>query len=417
MGETVALAGVLELLVKKRPGQAAPRLCASSPKNLACQIEQFAKRTYNQAMSGPDIESKGDGEPIKVAKTKKRKSKDRSDSVPQETESTVVDTTHQNTDLVEGKKMKKKAKTEESHVDAGKIVIKKKERKPRTPKVVVDGETGMDAVADTEEAVPKKKERKPRTPKAELADGTDGTAEQTPEDTTASGEAAVKSKRKRKPKKGDRKPRTKAKLTDVQKLKLREKQREKQLLVESVVINKPSMPEAVAPKPTESAEDEEQPDVAPSRPAPTPSSGPGEAKRRQAAIDYLQLFVNDKPNWKFQKVKQVWILRNMWYPHQIAESTLPLALEYIKGLSHKAREETMEEAKAILLLVDPKATEARKGVQIGNKVKFEESDDEEDSEEEEDEAEEGEDSSTTEDANKLVIKRAKAILNTLKSFV
>lgn len=41
------------------------------------------------------------------------------------------------------------------------------------------------------------------------------------------------------------------------------------------------------------------------------------SKAKDAALAYLIQFINDKPNWKFQKVRQTWILRNLYFNNQV----------------------------------------------------------------------------------------------------
>lgn len=42
-----------------------------------------------------------------------------------------------------------------------------------------------------------------------------------------------------------------------------------------------------------------------------------ESKAKTAALHYLDTFTKDKANWKFQKVRQVWILQNMYFSKQM----------------------------------------------------------------------------------------------------
>jgi hypothetical protein len=69
---------------------------------------------------------------------------------------------------------------------------------------------------------------------------------------------------------------------------------------------------------------------------------------REAALNYLNTFVNDKPNWKFQKVRQTWILRNLYYQHEINNEHFKYALSYMLNMGEKAKKETVAEAKNFL---------------------------------------------------------------------
>jgi hypothetical protein len=70
---------------------------------------------------------------------------------------------------------------------------------------------------------------------------------------------------------------------------------------------------------------------------------------RDAAYVYLASFVNDKANWKFQKVRQTWILRNLYYQHQIDNEHFNYCLKYMANMGERAKKETVDEAKILLL--------------------------------------------------------------------
>lgn len=48
-----------------------------------------------------------------------------------------------------------------------------------------------------------------------------------------------------------------------------------------------------------------------------PTSAVAESKAKTAALQYLDTFIKEKANWKFQKVRQVWILQNMYFSKQM----------------------------------------------------------------------------------------------------
>ncbi|KAJ2997345.1 hypothetical protein HDV02_005617 [Globomyces sp. JEL0801] len=73
-----------------------------------------------------------------------------------------------------------------------------------------------------------------------------------------------------------------------------------------------------------------------------------ETKAKKASLYYLSQFINDKQNWKFQKVRQTWILRNLYYQHQIDNAQFKNALLYMANMGSKAKAETIEEAKLMI---------------------------------------------------------------------
>ncbi|KAG1436476.1 hypothetical protein G6F56_013544 [Rhizopus delemar] len=56
-------------------------------------------------------------------------------------------------------------------------------------------------------------------------------------------------------------------------------------------------------------------------------------------MEYVRTFANDKKNWKFKKVQQIWILQNLY---KIPESEFDNVLKYLKDLQGSSREEAEE---------------------------------------------------------------------------
>ncbi|KAI8911512.1 hypothetical protein EDD86DRAFT_202598 [Gorgonomyces haynaldii] len=73
-----------------------------------------------------------------------------------------------------------------------------------------------------------------------------------------------------------------------------------------------------------------------------------ESNGREQALSYLSLFINSKSDWKFQKVRQMWILQNLYYPNMMDPQQFKDALEYMKDMSPKAKTETGQQAEQIL---------------------------------------------------------------------
>ncbi|KAG1137243.1 hypothetical protein G6F37_011377 [Rhizopus arrhizus] len=63
--------------------------------------------------------------------------------------------------------------------------------------------------------------------------------------------------------------------------------------------------------------------------------------KQEEALEYVRSFVNDKQNWKFKKVQQIWILQNLY---KIPENDFDNVLKYLKDLQGSSREKTRMEA-------------------------------------------------------------------------
>ncbi|KAI8924478.1 hypothetical protein BC831DRAFT_465556 [Entophlyctis helioformis] len=62
------------------------------------------------------------------------------------------------------------------------------------------------------------------------------------------------------------------------------------------------------------------------------------SKGKQAALEYLDMFTNNRKMWKFQKVRQIWILRNMYYPSLVSL----LALVFVGSCAGLTRRVAMD---------------------------------------------------------------------------
>lgn len=66
------------------------------------------------------------------------------------------------------------------------------------------------------------------------------------------------------------------------------------------------------------------------------------------ALAYLKQWKDNKNEWHFQKVRQTWLLQNMYDDKLVDESHFELLLEYLQGLQGKAKEITVEKADKLL---------------------------------------------------------------------
>ncbi|PNS19073.1 hypothetical protein CAC42_1809 [Sphaceloma murrayae] len=68
-------------------------------------------------------------------------------------------------------------------------------------------------------------------------------------------------------------------------------------------------------------------------------------KRTPGYVEYLQLYFNDRPNWKFNKSKQTDLLKNIWNFFRVPSELDTALVEYIKGLQGEgARQRLQNEA-------------------------------------------------------------------------
>ncbi|XP_033750847.1 protein IFH1-like isoform X2 [Pecten maximus] len=76
-----------------------------------------------------------------------------------------------------------------------------------------------------------------------------------------------------------------------------------------------------------------------------------------AAIDYLKTWSEDKVNWKFQKVRQVWLLQHMYDDSKVPNTDFDRLLLYLENLKGKAKEATLDKASKIIEAEDSSSDE------------------------------------------------------------
>ncbi|KAJ2944252.1 hypothetical protein O0L34_g18235 [Tuta absoluta] len=63
---------------------------------------------------------------------------------------------------------------------------------------------------------------------------------------------------------------------------------------------------------------------------------------------YLSQWKHDKPNWKFMKVKQVWLFKNKFSPILVPDASWPLLLEYFESAQGNIHKLLLEDANKII---------------------------------------------------------------------
>ncbi|XP_061911921.1 uncharacterized protein C7orf50 homolog [Entelurus aequoreus] len=87
---------------------------------------------------------------------------------------------------------------------------------------------------------------------------------------------------------------------------------------------------------------------------PKPIIIPLPSKASKIALDYLTCWAENREGWKFQKIRQTWLLQHMFDSEQVPDEKFSVMLEYIEGLRGGARETTVQKA---LVLVEESGQE------------------------------------------------------------
>ncbi|KAI8822103.1 uncharacterized protein EV422DRAFT_525666 [Fimicolochytrium jonesii] len=308
---------------------------------------------------------------------------------------------------------KKKSKKPATEADSGAGTVD--EPKSKKARKEVDSEATQ-ATEPTKKAGILKKIKSAEPPIAD-ASGTGGGDGREGLPTGEGTDAKTKTPSKRRKKKSS-KPRPKTKPTEAQKRKQRVNLRTKLLELDTAASKDAPSAEAeeraVSTSNTAAVENGTEPSS--KLVAPPTAEKASDRKKRDAALEYLRLYVQNRSEWKFQKVRQVWILRNMWYSNQMDDKTFEMALEYVQNLGPRAREETVAEAKELVHLANPDSAIPKAGTKDGNKITFEESDDDDSSSDEEDASTEA-DSGSAKSSTSIILTRARKVIASLKLFL
>ncbi|KAI8332016.1 hypothetical protein BC941DRAFT_437260 [Chlamydoabsidia padenii] len=74
--------------------------------------------------------------------------------------------------------------------------------------------------------------------------------------------------------------------------------------------------------------------------------GPSD-KKKQESLAYLQVFVDNRSQWKFGKKQQSWLLQHIYDTEAISTEDFDRLLVYLKDLMGNAREKTLKDAQTI----------------------------------------------------------------------
>lgn len=92
------------------------------------------------------------------------------------------------------------------------------------------------------------------------------------------------------------------------------------------------------------------------------SKSRSDKKYHDEIIDYLRTWKNDKDNWKFQKMKQIFIQNHVFESDIIIGDIWDTTLEYISGSKGNSKDILIEQAEKIIHKID---TERENNKDIG----------------------------------------------------
>ncbi|XP_072916734.1 cholesin-like isoform X2 [Hemitrygon akajei] len=75
---------------------------------------------------------------------------------------------------------------------------------------------------------------------------------------------------------------------------------------------------------------------------------PQKASACDLALKYLSMWSEKHKEWRFQKIRQTWLLQHMYDCDQISDEHFTLLLGYLEGLKGNARDLTIQKTEALI---------------------------------------------------------------------
>lgn len=70
--------------------------------------------------------------------------------------------------------------------------------------------------------------------------------------------------------------------------------------------------------------------------------------RHERAIEYLMQWKNDRSNWKFKKIFQLWLIKNTYDSAKVAKEHFEILVEYLQTIEGKSRDIIIQNASTIV---------------------------------------------------------------------
>ncbi|PNF40034.1 hypothetical protein B7P43_G11631 [Cryptotermes secundus] len=73
---------------------------------------------------------------------------------------------------------------------------------------------------------------------------------------------------------------------------------------------------------------------------------------KEKCIRYLKRWHEDRQNWKFEKLRQIWLFQNMLNPLKVPDSSFQILVDYISGSRGYARQMVVEKTMKVIKAVE-----------------------------------------------------------------
>lgn len=77
-----------------------------------------------------------------------------------------------------------------------------------------------------------------------------------------------------------------------------------------------------------------------------------EGQGQKLAMNYLKLWHEHRDIWKFQKGRQIWLLKHMYNKEKMLDSDFEILLQYLATMKGSARDRTLQQAESLIKKYD-----------------------------------------------------------------
>ncbi|KAM4025183.1 protein cholesin [Anomaloglossus baeobatrachus] len=96
---------------------------------------------------------------------------------------------------------------------------------------------------------------------------------------------------------------------------------------------------------------------------------PAKSAGGERALQYLKSWSKKNPDWKFQKIRQTWLLMNMYDLEKVPDKHFKMLLRYLESVKGSARETTIQKAEEYMKEYDKCETQEEADIQRMKRIR------------------------------------------------
>ncbi|XP_073411313.1 protein cholesin isoform X2 [Dendrobates tinctorius] len=89
----------------------------------------------------------------------------------------------------------------------------------------------------------------------------------------------------------------------------------------------------------------------------------------ERALQYLKSWSKKRPDWKFQKIRQTWLLMNMYDLEKVSDKHFKMLLGYLENVKGSARDTTVQKAEEYMTEYDKRESQEEPDLRRMNRIR------------------------------------------------